>query len=153
MIRLVDPVTIMLTAGICPALIVRGHTAIIAEYVKTLPKYLLVMATLRAAKKVYFLEEVRRIENQLRDGLRMSAAAADADDAAGDTAVSTTTPPASLGAGRVIGGISPSILPLHEDEIRKHLEEHKDSVRLEAMVAVHRHRDHLAALRKATNAT
>lgn len=88
--------------------------------------------------KVYFLEEVRRIENQLRDGLRISAATAAMDTASG--------------AGRLVDGNYPSLLPVTEDEIRKHLEKHKDSVRLEAMAAVQRHREHLAALRRARKA-
>lgn len=93
--------------------------------------------------KVYFLEEVRRIENQLRDGLQISTAAA---------AAAMGTASGSPGAGRLIDGNLPSILPVSEDEIRKHLEQHKDSVRLQAMAAVQRHRDHFGALKKATNA-
>lgn len=98
-------------------------------------------------KKVYFLEEVRRIENQLRDELRVSAAAAAATM---DTA--STAPSPSLGASRVVDGNSSSMFPVPENEIRRHLERHKVEVRLEAMAAVQRHREHLAAKRKAVNA-
>lgn len=80
--------------------------------------------------KVYFLEELRRIEDRLRDELRTSTAAT------------------TIGTGRLVDGNSPSTFSVPEHEIRKHFEKHKDSMRLEAMAAVQRHRDHLTAMRK-----
>lgn len=52
---------------------------------------------------------------------------------------------------RLADGHSPAI-PITDAEVRKHLEANKDSVRLEAMAAVLRHRNHLTALRETVNA-
>lgn len=98
--------------------------------------------------KGYFLEEVRRIENRLRDGLRISMAATATDAASSSAEQSSSPSPLSPGAGRVVDGNPPSILAVSEDDVRRYLDKHRDSVRLEAVATVQRHRDHLATLRR-----
>lgn len=99
---------------------------------KTLP------GLLKSTAKTFFLEEVRRLEENLRAGLR------DARDYAANSEVAAAT----VGDGLAAGPSTLRLKPMTEAEVRDHLEHHKESVRLEAMASVLRHREHLKALQQ-----
>lgn len=85
-----------------------------------------------------FLEEVRRLEDELLTELRRSRIRQTARPTGGDALPSDDTHPASGSSARTIGDL----------EAQSYLENHKESVRLGAMAAVLRHREHLMALRQ-----
>ncbi|CAM9553991.1 unnamed protein product [Scytosiphon promiscuus] len=85
-----------------------------------------------------FSDEVRRLEGNLRAGLRDATGYA-AQDGPGA---------ARFGEGLAVGSSAHKANPASEAEVREHLERHKESVRLEAMASVLRHREHLKVLRQ-----
>lgn len=90
------------------------------------------------AKKVFYLEEVLRLEDNLRAGLRGGGAS-------GGAVAGVSPENDAYLADRIR---SPATIPITDAEVQKHLETNKDRVRQEAVAAVLRRRDHLAAMRE-----
>ncbi|CAM9695179.1 unnamed protein product, partial [Ectocarpus fasciculatus] len=89
-------------------------------------------------EEAMFLEEVRRLEDELLTELQRRRKSQTARPTGGDALPSDDTHPASGSSTRTIGDL----------EAQSYLENHKDNVRLGAMSAVLRHREHLMALRQ-----
>ncbi|CAB1114717.1 unnamed protein product [Ectocarpus sp. CCAP 1310/34] len=91
---------------------------------------------MRELCKAMFLEEVRILEDILLTELQRGGIPQTARPTSGDALSSNDIHPAS--GARTISDL----------EAQSYLENHKDSVRLGAMAAVLRHREHLMALRQ-----
>lgn len=90
--------------------------------------------------KAMFLDEVRRLEDELLAELQRGRVPQAARPTGGDaSSPSDGTHSASGSSARTVVGVF---------EAQSHLEQHKDSVQLGAMAAVARHREHLMALRQ-----
>lgn len=109
----------------------------------------------RTPAQAYFLEEVGRLESRIieaeiqRENDRPSvgtttAAAADADDAAGSLDGATRALLFPKNGDRPSAGGA----PLLTAEIRQTLERHKDKIRAEAVASLLSRREHLEALRQ-----
>lgn len=81
--------------------------------------------------QTFFVEEVRRLEDNLRQELLHDKKRTAADN-----------------TRLAQGGAGPAARPTVTDaEVRQHLDKNKELVRMEAMSTVSRHREHLRALR------